>query len=224
MRNNYNSFEYWEELIDKNKTMRGHMFMDKLPTEKSTFMHTLVFSADNGLVSVWSYFPDERLLLGYIQYCFLQEAFYKWIYGKNKIITDVPNIPVEKIIADAEKEKSITKEEAKLMRSQLDEIKKMWALPKSRLLMEIKKFERKFNKSWYGDQTEFIYMKIFKTPQELGEFVINSTYMVGSEEVFKERTGLSIDEWRDVCTIATKDMKKGEIFREKLLREFTEVI
>ena len=35
MKNKYDSFKYWESLISENKTIRGHMFMDELPTEKS---------------------------------------------------------------------------------------------------------------------------------------------------------------------------------------------
>ncbi len=34
MKNKYDSFKYWENLISENKTIRGHMFMNELPTEK----------------------------------------------------------------------------------------------------------------------------------------------------------------------------------------------
>ena len=29
MRENYNSFNYWENVINENKTIRGHMFMQR---------------------------------------------------------------------------------------------------------------------------------------------------------------------------------------------------
>ena len=35
MKENYNSFSYWENLINENKTIRGHMFMDNPPKDKS---------------------------------------------------------------------------------------------------------------------------------------------------------------------------------------------
>ena len=38
MKNKYDSFKYWENLISENKTIRGHMFMDELPTEKSLYI------------------------------------------------------------------------------------------------------------------------------------------------------------------------------------------
>ena len=90
MRHSYDSFDYWEELINENKTIRGHMFMDKLPNEKSIYIHSLVFCKNNGLNNTWSYFPNEKMLLGYIQYSFLQEAFYKWIYGKERMVISIP--------------------------------------------------------------------------------------------------------------------------------------
>ena len=83
----YNSFNYWENVISRNKTIRGHMFMQKPPTERSIYFHTLIFGNNNGINNIWGYFPNRKCLIGYLQYSFLQEAFYKWIYGKEKLIS-----------------------------------------------------------------------------------------------------------------------------------------
>ena len=166
MRHSYDSFDYWEELINENKTIRGHMFMDKLPNEKSIYIHSLVFCKNNGLNNTWSYFPNEKMLLGYIQYSFLQEAFYKWIYGKERIVISIPNIPVEKIILDGEKNKKISKEEADNMRRHVKMVKDCWSLPKDKLIRALQRFSRDFNRTWYGDNREFLYLKIFNTPKE----------------------------------------------------------
>ena len=85
MRQNYNSFEYWKNFIMENRTIRGHMFMKNLPTNKSVYMHTLIFSKYGGLNSIWAYFPNIKVFIGYIQYSFLQEAFYTWINFCHKI-------------------------------------------------------------------------------------------------------------------------------------------
>ncbi|NLL31665.1 MAG: hypothetical protein GX258_11680, partial [Clostridiales bacterium] len=132
MRHNYDSFDYWEELIDKNKTLRGQMFMNSLPNKDTIYIHTLVFGRNNGIDNTWSYFPDIKTLLGYIQYSFLQEAFYKWIYGREKLIVNVPNIKVEKIISDGEKNKKLTKTEADNMKREINMIKSCWSLPKNK--------------------------------------------------------------------------------------------
>ena len=224
MRHSYDSFDYWEELINENKTIRGHMFMDKLPNEKSIYIHSLVFCKNNGLNNTWSYFPNEKMLLGYIHYSFLQEAFYKWIYGKERIVISIPNIPVEKIILDGEKNKKISKEEADNMRRHVKMVKDCWSLPKDKLIRALQRFSRDFNRTWYGDNREFLYLKIFNTPKELGEFVVNSSYMTTTEREFKDRIGISIPEWNNICERANKNKRDGEKFRDILLKSLTEII
>ena len=198
--------------------------MDKLPNEKSIYIHSLVFCKNNGLNNTWSYFPNEKMLLGYIQYSFLQEAFYKWIYGKERIVISIPNIPVEKIILDGEKNKKISKEEADNMRRHVKMVKDCWSLPKDKLIRALQRFSRDFNRTWYGDNREFLYLKIFNTPRELGEFVVNSSYMTTTEREFKDRIGISIPEWNNICERANKNKRDGEKFRDILLKSLTEII
>lgn len=224
MRQNYNSFEYWKSLIIKNKTIRGHMLMDKTPTDKSLYVHSLIFCKGNGLNNVWSYLPDVNALIGYIQYSFLQEAFYIWINGKKGPVSYIPLKPVEEIINDGEKAKKITKAEAENMRRQLKTIKHCWELPKNKVNQELKKFVRDFNKSWYGDSTEFLYLKIFDTAEELGEFVLQSSYMSNSEDEFKEKINEDINTWNEICNKATADKYYGEKFKNILQKSLTEVI
>ena len=224
MRHNYDSFDYWEELINENKTIRGHMFMDKLPDKTSIYIHSLIFCKNNGLNNIWSYFPNEKSLLGYIQYSFLQEAFYKWIYGKERLVVSVPNVPVERIILDGEKNKKITKEEADNMRRHVKMVKSYWDLPKGQLLKALQRFARDFNRTWYGDNKEFLYLKIFDSPKALGEFVVGSSYMTATEEEFTRRTGVNLSEWKSRCEKASINRSYGERFRDILLKSLTEII
>lgn len=223
MRHNYDSFDYWEELIDNNKTLRGQMFMNSLPNKDTIYIHTLVFGRNNGIDNTWSYFPDIKTLLGYIQYSFLQEAFYKWIYGREKLIVNVPNIKVEKIISDGEKNKKLTKTEADNMKREINMIKSCWSLPKNKIFPKLSKFTRDFNKTWIGDNNEFLYLKIFNSPTELGEFVINSNYIIRGNE-FEEVVGVTIEDWKEICKKAETDKACGEKFRNILAKSLTEII
>ncbi len=198
--------------------------MDRLPDDKSIYIHSLIFSKNNGLSNIWSYFPNERTLLGYIQYSFLQEAFYKWIYGKERLVVSIPNVSVERIIADGEKNKKISKEEAKNMRRHLDMIKSYWNLPKDKLIKSLQRFSRDFNRTWYGDNKEFLYLKVFEKPKDLGEFVISSSYITTTEEDFIERTGVDIMQWQGICENAHMNRRNGEKFRDILLKSLTEII
>ncbi len=224
MRENYNSFDYWENVIRENKTIRGHMFMQKPPTEKSLYFHTLIFSKSNGINNIWGYFPNVRSLIGYLQYSFLQESFYKWINGRDKLITKIPSISVEKIIEDGEKAKKITKEIAEKMKKDYKFLSKLWDMSSKDAERELRKFLREFNKKWMGDNREFIYIKLFKTPQEVCDFVVSSAAMTNTEGELENKIGMKIDEWKSLCENTLKDNMKSEKFREILLKKLSEVL
>lgn len=224
MRHNYNSFEYWENIVSENKTIRGHMFMQDPPRDKSLYIHTLIFSKNNGIDNIYAYFPSEKVLLGYIQYSFLQEAFYKWIYGKDRMVTKIPSIPVTKIIKDGLNRGKINNDEANKMLKYYMKLTKMWELPKGRIVPELLKFAREFNREWQGDSKEFLYIKIFKTPEDLGEFVLSSTMITHEEDEFKSKSGVSIKEWKEICSNAINKKDVGEKFRDILQKSLSEVI
>ena len=131
---------------------------------------------------------------------------------------------MERIISDGEKNKKISKEEANNMRRHVDMIRSFWNLPNDKLIKSLKRFCRDFNRTWYGDNKEFLYLKIFDNPKELGEFVVNSSYITTTEEDFIERTGISLVEWRKICENADENKRNGEKFRDILLKSLTEII
>ena len=200
------------------------MFMDNPPKEKSLYIHTLIFSKNNGIDNIYAYFPDAKVLLGYIQYSFLQEAFYKWIYGKDMIIINIPSLPVDKIIRDGLSKGKISKSEAQLMLSHYTRVSKMWDLPKDRVIPELIKFSREFNKTWYGDNKEFLYLKIFRNPEELGNFIVDSTMLTNDENTFISKTGVTVSEWKKICSEAIKNELSAEKFKEILQKNLSEVI
>ena len=129
--------------------------------------------------------PDAKVLLGYIQYSFLQEAFFKWIYGGDKLITQIPSITVEKLIKTSLNEGKITKEVAKDMKECYEKVERMWDIPHDRILPELIKFARNFNKRWFGNNKRFLYLKVFEDAESLGDFVVKSMLMIENEENFK---------------------------------------
>jgi len=223
VRENYNSIKFWENVVRENKTIRGHMFMKDSPTEKSFYFHTMMFSKNNGLNNVWGYFPNTKSLLGYIQYSFLQESFYKWIYGKLKTITNIPFVSVDNVIRNASKDNIIDKDVVSKMKEDYEFLSKLWEMRSSNIQRELKKFSRAFNKKWMGDNEEFIYIKFFTTPEELADFVISSSVMTSTEEELEEKLGMSIDEWKEISRTAIGNKVNGEKFRKVLLRKLTEV-
>ena len=224
MRNGYDSRDYWEHLNEKNKTIRGHMFMEDIPRKDSIYIHTLSFVKKNGIQNVWAYFPNFNALLGYLQYSFLQENFFKWIYGKEKKVTKIPTISVEEVINKALKENKITKAESQSMKEDIVFLSKIWKMPQDKGLKELQKFCRNFNKKWYGDSAEFLYIKIFNRPEEMGQYIIDSCKLTGQYSDITKSSNLTEEDWIDLCKSADKDIDKGERFRNILLKKLTEIL
>lgn len=224
MRDGYNSKDFWDRLNEKNKTIRGHMFLNELPKKGSIYLHTLSFSNKNGLNSIWTYFPSFSALLGYIQYSFLQENFYKWIYGREKKITKIPSLSAQEIVNKALKENKVSKAEAEMMKDDILAIIKIWKMPQAKGLKELKKFSRDFNRKWYGDSTEFLYLKIFETSEELGRFILDSCKLTSGYERIPNKEEYSEETWLELCKNAEIEIEAGEKFREILLKNLTEIL
>ena len=100
----------------------------------------------------------------------------------------------------------------------------MWDLPKDRVIPELIKFSREFNKTWYGDNKEFLYLKIFRNPEELGNFIVDSTMLTNDENTFISKTGVTVSEWKKICSEAIKNKLSAEKFKEILQKNLSEVI
>lgn len=224
MRENYNSYAYWEETIRKNENNVAHVFMDKVPTEKSLYLHTLIFTKDKGIKSTWCYFPNVRSLIGYLQYSFLREAFYKWSFSKESEDFKIPSETLDKLIKIALKKKKIDKETARNMDDDFQILSSFWDMSSSKINIQLKKFAALFNKKWMGDNSQFLYIKYFTSAPELGDFVVSSSLMTNTEDELENKMGMAIDEWNDLCKNAVNDKVKGERFREILTKNLTEVL
>ncbi|QAA30962.1 hypothetical protein [Clostridium manihotivorum] len=220
----YNSIDYWDKLIRSNKTLKSRIFEDEPITEKTVYMHYVIFTRKSGIQSVWTPIPKVKMLLGYIQYCLLPEAFYKWIEGKYKNISEFSQLNVMKIISEGLVSGKLTKEEANVMKKQVEFVRSLWDVPSANIMKELKKFAREFNMSWLGDIDTFLYMKVFASAAELGEFVINTNLQTDSEDDFEKKIGMDEASWLRLCDEVHKDNEKAEKFKLILTRDLTEIV
>ncbi|WP_238884174.1 hypothetical protein [Clostridium sp. YIM B02551] len=227
MRQAYNSSDYWKEQITRSKTLRGRMFLEEPITNKTVYLHSLIFCKNTGIENLWMPIPSIKFLVGYIEYSFLQEAFYKWAFcgkGNDKPSIDISNRYTEEIITLAIKNNKISKTEANNMKRHLSMVKKCWDLSNEEILTELKKFTRDFNKTWLGDNTEFLYLKIFSNPKELADFVIDTTNMTSIGEKFEKELGVDQEGFRKICLMASEDSECEKKLKNILSRKLTEIL
>lgn len=71
-------------------------------------------------------------------------------------------------------------------------IKKLKNVSHYRVEDKLKEFICEFNKMWLGSDKGFIYMRVFDTPEELGEFVISSALTTNTKEELENILGMTI--------------------------------
>lgn len=212
----YNSFNYWQKIIEKNKTYRGRIFLGEPITNKTVYFHSIVFNRKTGIESTWAPIPSLKMLLGYMEYCFLPMAYERWIEGKDGYFTDKSVKTVEEVIKIACREKDKYRNEILEMKRQIEAIKQCWEINRENLPRELNKFTREFNKTWIGNNESFLYVKIFCNSDELYKYITYTNNIVQSDKSLFDSIGVHEKELEDICKNAGKDASKGELLKKIL--------
>lgn len=224
MRLAYDSNDFWTHFIKKSSTIRGHIYINEPITNNTVYLHTMIYTRSNGIENIWASFPNAQSLLGYIQYSFLKEAFYKWMNCKNTGIIKIPDDEFDSMIKDGMKHKKITEEEYMIMSEDFEMVKHSWGRKPNKIIRDLKKFSIKFNRTWFGDSREFLYMKVFENAEEMGEFILESSHMTSLDQSFEEKLGVNEEEFKIICSRAADSKKYGDKLKEILTKNLTEVM
>ncbi|MPQ44632.1 hypothetical protein [Clostridium tarantellae] len=224
MKTKYNSLNYWENLIISNKTKKNKLFLEEAITMDTKFLHYVIFNKKTGIESDWIAVPDMKALLGFIEYIFLPEAYYKWVEGKEKAIINIPTRSIDDIFKLSVRSNKITKTEEKCMKEEINKIKRLWNLPDEKIYKELRIFCGRFNNDWLGDSTQFLYLKIFKNANELADFVFNTNIKTNFEQEFEEKIGMNKESWFKLCEQASINKNDGEKLKFILSKHLSEVI
>lgn len=221
---NYNSITYWEPFIQKNRTLRERIFKNSYITDETIYLHYTIFTQKSGVESGWVPAPNLNSFIGYVQYCFLPEAYYTWIYGRDKALSKVPIDTIDSIFNNALRENKLSKEDKKYMKNDIDNIKRLWTVSKENCRTEIERFCAKFNSNWIGDAHSFLYMKAFFTSKELGEFIIDTVTQTNVIECLKKDVAMDKNQWLKFCDEASRDREKSEELKGYLFKELKDII
>ncbi len=220
----YNSLGYWDTLLRENLTMKENIFKEVSINEKTPFYHTVIFTRNNGMEILWSPCNDIKALIGYIQYVFLPQAFYYWIEGADKKINRYPILTPERVINNGEKSGKLSHNEAVLMKSQVDYIKKLWGMSRYSALKELKSFSTSFNNTWFGNSNGFMYLQVFENAEDMGKFVVTTNNQTSSQKSFQESTGLDEKQWINLCKDITNDKEAQKRFLDILYNVLNRVV
>ncbi|WP_300260717.1 hypothetical protein [Clostridium sp.] len=217
-----NPEKFWDELIVKNQTLKGRMFKDEPITEDTKYLHYVIFNRKVGFQNVWVMVPNFSRLIEFIEYVFMPEAYYKWVEGKNKLITHIPSIDVEKIISMINRKS--TEEEKQKMKNDILALRKLKGLSAENGMRKLKIFCSRFNNNWLGNDDEFLYLKAFNNAEELGNFVVETNLQTDCEDCYEKAIGMTKEEWFKVCENADKNKEAEEKFKTILFKHLEDIV
>lgn len=217
-----NPEKFWGELITKNETLKGRMFKNEPITTETKYLHYVIFNRNVGIQNVWVMVPNFNSLVQFIQYVVMPEAYYKWVEGKKKLITHIPSIDVEKIVAMVASKSS--EEDKKKMRNDITALKKLNGLGADSGMRKLRIFCSRFNNNWLGDDDEFLYMKAFNSAEELGKFVVDTNLQTDCEKCYEDTIGMTAEEWFKVCENVHKNKEDEEKFKKILFKYLEDIV
>lgn len=220
--NDENPEKFWSDLIRKNETLKGRMFKDEPITENTKYLHYVIFNRHVGIQNVWVMVPDFNHLVQFIQYVFMPEAYYKWVEGKRKLITHIPSNDVEQIISMININN--TKEDKKKMQNDVLALRKLNGLSSEQGMRKLRIFCSRFNNNWLGDSDEFLYLKVFKNAEELGNFIFETNLQTNFEQSYEREIEMTAEEWFKLCKNAHKNKEDENVFKEILFKHLENVI
>lgn len=214
MKNKYDDYYYWENIIKKDKS--DNPFAGDPITEESLFFHGVIINCHGESYENWLHFPNIKALLGFLQYVFVPTAFYAFLSNDTVLLVQGNLDEMLDIMTDSEKFSK--KELIPQMRKFSRQLRELWNYDSDKCIDKLKKFSVEYSDRWSSGDELFSYFNVFKSPIELGKYIVES--YENSEEaditMFKDQLELSKAEWLSICDqVYENDFMK---------RKFTEIL
>lgn len=214
LKSKYDTYYYWENIVNKAKI--DNPFAGDPITEESVFFHGVVINCHGGSYERWLHFPNNQALLGFLNYVFVIMAFFAFLSNETELLIQGNLDDMLDIMTDSEK--CSQKDSIPEMREFSSQIRELWNSDNEKCFDELKKFLKNYNERWNKDNELFSYFDVFKSPIELGKYMVDSYQ--NSEEadisMLEDQMGVTKGEWLNICsTVYENDFMK---------RRFTEIL
>jgi hypothetical protein len=216
MKSKYANFYYWENAL--NKEGIENVFAGTSVTKDSVFFHgAIVDCSHNSSAIRWVCFPDVKALIGFIYYAFVPTAFINLLTNKDEPFQMAA--PLNELLSVmSESDECVNRELITSMREFEELIFKLWDMEMSECIVELKKIAELYEKSWNTQRDKFSYFRVFRSPVELGEYLVDcySGYDDVDISDLEEQLEVSKDEWLRMC---------AEVYENDFMRKkFTELL
>lgn len=195
----YKQFYFWENLIIKNENLTEGYFRGMPLSRQSVFVNTVIVNCKTSILyDWWICFPDSSAALGFIQNVFLTSAYNSYLSPEEDYVAIITGTPEELLDVLEEETSSANKEDIPDMRKFVEDIEKLWQQDDEKLYDAFKEYSNEFNKRWGNVSNSFFYFNIFRSAEEVGQYVIEGYEGENILDYFTEETGLTKEQWLDI--------------------------
>jgi hypothetical protein len=196
----YKQYFFWENVLTNNEEVWKNSFRNMPLTHESRFINTVIVDCNNSIMEDnWVYYPSAEALLGFIHHVFLPTAFALILFSESgEFITPMATV---KDLLDLAEEVNEDKNRARvaLMRKQDEELENIWKMDEEEMWAMLYNFSQEFNQEWGKNTDIFFYFNIFKTPIDVGEYLVAEYEKDEMLDYFEEESGLTKEEWFNTC-------------------------
>jgi hypothetical protein len=183
-------------------------------TRDSVFAHLVIVNCYGESSDVWVYYPNVRALLGMLQYIYIPSAFNTKLLGKDNEELEIPMCTVEDLLEIAEDGTNCKhKDLIPVMYEHIEEFEDIWNKEDEEAFNSLLEFSRDFNECWNKDKDIFFYFNVFRTPLDLGSYLVSAYEEDEMLEFLEEDLGLKKDEWINLCN----SVYENEFMRRKFV-------
>ena len=214
MKSKYDNYYYWENIVKKDK--RINPFANDPITEETVFFHGVIINCHGDSYVRWLHFPNNKALLGFLNHIFVSIAFFSFLSNEIKFLVQCNLDEMLDIMSTSNKcsKKDLIPE----MREFHTQIRALWTCDGENFFDELKMFLADYNERWNKDFELLSYIDVFKSPFELGKYLIDSYENSENTNInmLEFQLGVSKEEWLNICsTVYENDFMK---------RKFTEIL
>ena len=214
LKSKYDNYYYWENIVKKDKS--ENPFASEPITEESVFFHGVIVNCHGQSYERWLHFPNNDALFGFLNYIFVSMAFFAFLSKETEFLVQGNLDEMLDIMTDSEK--CNRKDLIPKMREFSSQIRELLNCDGVKCFDELKMFLENYNERWNKDLELFSYFDVFKSPFELGKYMVDS--YENSEEtdisMLEDQLGVTKGEWLNICsTVYENDFMK---------RKFTEIL
>jgi len=171
IKSKYDNYYYWENVVNKDRF--DNPFADDPITEESLFFHGVAIDCHGECYERWLHFPYIEASLGFLNYIFLPMAFYAFLSNGSELLTQGNLDEMLDIMSDSET--CSQKDLIPQMRESSKQLGEIWnCCDSEKWFGELKKFSAHYNEHWNQGHELFSYLDVFKSPTEIGKFLVET--------------------------------------------------